>query len=854
MKKLLFFLSFSIMCLLLPAQNPEGFNYQAVVRDGSGNSLASTNIQVRISILSDTTGFYAGGTGTFIWEEEQTRKTNIAGVISMVVGNPDATKIQGSAARFSEIDWTQSPLFIGMKLLRPGSSWKNMGTSRLWSVPYSMVTKGIAEGSKITIVSEDDTSEDALFEVKRKDGQTVFAVYNDAVNVYIPDQQTKKVKGGFAVGGYDATKGFSQHYMTITPDSIRFYIDNNPGKGAASKGGFAVGGYDLTKGREKKYLSLFGATTVDTVKNATQILWYPRKEAFMAGKIDILHPDSVGLNSFSTGFKNQAIGNYSHAMGYEAVARGNNSTAIGRSAISGPNSFALGNFSKALGNDSYAIGSASIASGMTSIAIGVASKSPGFASVSLGFQSEATDSNAVAIGYYSKALSPTAHAFGLRAEASAKGAIALGMYSTATARYATSLGYYSSATNIFSTAIGYYAQATGPDSYAVGSHAKAEGAKSFAIGSYGLLPTGNVDESRTTKTTGYCALAFGMGAQASKVGAMSMGVNTTAAGDQSLAMGYAATANGAKSIAIGAHYNVIYNKPVWEYSTVLGKWIITYVPTPINKMTVADGDYSVAIGNGNHSNNNALSLGTNNEATAYGSVAIGHSNQVLNEFSFAAGFNNYINGQGSFSLGNNLIAKSANSFVIGAFNLEEGTVNEWLPKDPLFVIGNGNPSLRSNAFVVLKDGNIVLSPNIIPAVGGEYQLVLGSTDNVVKKITSSSRYKTNINPLYNIDWLYNLNPVIFQYIQDESGRTQYGLIAEEMELINKDLVIYSNGVPDGVTYNSLFAPMIRALQDQKSLIDDLNVKNAELEDENSELRDRLTRLESTVAGIIENGR
>jgi hypothetical protein len=838
--------------MLLPAQNPEGFNYQAVVRDGSGNPVANTNVQVRISILSDTTGFYAGGTGTYIWEEEQTRKTNPAGLISMVIGNPAATKIQGSASSFTGIDWIQSPLFIGMKLLRPGSSWKNMGTSRLWSVPYSMVARGIAEGSKITIVSENDASEDALFEVKRKDGQTVFAVYNDAVNVYVPDQQAKKAKGGFSVGGYDQSKGFSRQYMTVTPDSIRFYIDNNPGKGA--KGGFAVGGYDLTKGNDKKYLSLYGASTVDTIKNASQVLWYPRKEAFLAGKIEILHPDSVGLNSFSMGYKNQAKGNYSHAMGYQAVARGDYSTAIGRGAISGPNSFALGNFSKALGNDSYAIGSASIASGITSIAIGVGSKAPGFASVSLGFRSEATDSNSVAIGYYSKALSPTAHAFGLRAEASAKGAIALGMYSTATARYATSLGYYSSATDIFSTAIGYYAQAIGPDSYAIGSHAKAEGAKSFAIGSYGLLATGNVDESRTTKTTGYCALAFGMGAQASKVGAMSMGVNTTAAGDQSLAMGYEAAANGAKSIAIGAHYNVTYNRPVWEYSTILSKWVINYVPTLIDKMTVADGDYSIAIGNGNHASNNALSLGTNNEATAYGSVAIGHSNQVLKDFSFAAGFNNYLTGQGSFALGNNLLAKSANSFVIGAFNLEEGTVNEWLPKDPLFVIGNGNPTLRSNAFVVLKDGNIVLSPNIIPAVGGEYQLVMGSADNVIKKVTSSARYKTEITPLTDICWLYDLNPVSFQYSQDASGRTQYGLIAEEMEFINKDLVIYSNGVPDGITYNSLFAPMIRALQDQKSLIEDLNEKNAELKGENTELRDRLTRLESTVAGIIENGR
>jgi hypothetical protein len=807
MKKLLFFLIFSMFSAIVAAQNPEGFNYQAVARDGSGNPIANTTLQVKISILSDTSGFHSSGTGTYIWEEQQGVKTNLSGIFNMVVGNPVATKVQGSATSFKNIDWTQTPLFIGIKIQHPSTSWKNMGTSRLWSVPYSMVSKGIAEGSKVTIVSEDDASTDALFEVKRKDGQTVFAVYNDAVNVYVPDQKTKKAKGGFAVGGFDATKGFSQQYMTVTPDSIRFYINNNPAKGAASKSGFAVGGFDATKGKEKKYLSLFGASTVDTITNASQILWYPQKEAFLAGKIDILNPDSVGRNSFSMGYKNMAIGNYSQALGYQSVARGNYSTAIGRGAIAGPNSFALGNISKALGNDSYALGSGAIASGITSIALGVGSGSSGKASVSIGFKS------------------------------------------VASADYSTSLGFYSNANNIYSTAIGYHAFASGPDSYAIGSYAEANGAKSFAIGSYGLNADGTVNESRATWTPGYCSLAFGMGAQATKVGAMSMGVNTTAAGDQSLAMGYEATANGIKSIAIGAHYTVTFPRPVWEWSAAAGKFIITYVPTNLDKQTIADGDYSIAIGNGNYSNNGGMSLGTNNQATAYGSVAVGHSNQVMSEFSFGAGFTNQINGLSSFALGNNLIASSANSFVIGAFNKEEGTINEWLLKDPLFVIGNGSPLSRSNAFAVLKDGNIVLSDNIVSGSG--IQLVYDPLDHVMKRLTSSSRYKTNINPLTSIEWLYDLDPVSFKYTSDQWGRTQYGFLAEDMEYVNKDLMFYINNEPDGINYNGLFAPMVKAIQDQKNLIDGLSAKNGELSRENEELKGRLSKLENIVSVLVD---
>lgn len=706
-----------IMCLVsgeILAQIPEGFNYQAIARNAAGDPFENTLLQVRISVLSDTTGFHASGSGTYLWEEQHSVRTNSQGLFNLVVGDLKATKIQGSASAFSAIDWSQSPLYLGVKIQPPSSSWKILGASGLWAVPYSMTTKQIAEGAKLKVVSADDDSAEPLFEVRRKDGQTVFAVYNDAVHVYVPDQEAKKARGGFAVGGFDQTKGFSQQYMTVTPDSIRFYIGDNP-SGKGQRGGFAVGGFDQTKGPGEKYLSLYGSTTIDTLTDASQILWYPRKEAFLAGRIDILHPDSVGINSFSMGYKNQAIGDFSQALGYRSVARGNYSTAIGRGAVAWDNSFALGNMSQARGNDSYAMGSGSVALGATSVAIGVTSKSEGFGSI-----------------------------------------------------------------------------------------------------------------------------AFGVNARSAKLGAISLGLNTAAEGEQSLAMGFEAKATGDKSIAIGSHYNVTFNRPVWEWSAALNRYIVTYVPTTIDKLTVAEGVHSIAIGNGNHSNNGGISLGINNEATAYGSVALGHSNQVASEFSFTAGYNNYLNGLGTFALGNNLVAKSANSFVIGAYNLEEGTVNEWILKDPLFVIGNGNPTLRSNAFTVLKDGNIVLSSNLSDGTG--QPLVYDPVDHMLKRTSSSARYKADINIISGVEWLYDLKPVSFRYISDQAQRIQYGLLAEDMEDVNSDLVFYSNGVPDGINYNSLIAPMIKALQDQKSIID-------ELASENSRLRERLNDLENRMDAL-----
>lgn len=853
MKKLLFFLIICLQCIHIDAQNPQGFNYQAVARDATGGILTNRLMPVKITIQTDSLG------GTILMQELHPYiNTGSLGIINLVVGK--GSKITGD---FNSIDWSTTPLFIKTEIY--DGTWKTMGSSRLWSVPYSMISdeaRSITAGSKLAIVSDNDASTDALFEVKRKDGQSVFSVYNDSVNVYVPDN-AKKVKGGFAVGGFDASKGFSQRYMVVTPDSIRFYINDNSSKEDASKGGFAVGGFNVKKNARDKYLSLFGASKVDTITNASQILWYPRKEAFLAGRVDIRYSDSVGINSFSMGFKNRAIGDYSHAMGYLSVARGPFSTAIGNQAVSDSNSFALGNFSQALGNDSYAIGSAASATAKTSMALGVGSVSRGQGSLSIGFKSIASQPFAVAIGDSAMALAYTAHAFGLKAQASAVGSIALGMYAQAQADYATSLGYCSVANNQFSTAIGYHAFASGPDSYAIGSYSEANGAKSFAIGSYGLNDNGTVNTDRATWTPGYCSLAFGMGAQATKIGSMSLGVNTTASGDQSLAigfgtsatnqyataMGYEASANGLKSIAIGAHYKVTFDQPVWVWSATLGKWINSPVTVSLDKQTTANDDYSIAIGNGNQSSGGGLTFGNNNIANAFGSTAIGFSNTASGDFSFASGFGNNTTGLKSFAMGESLVAQAANSFVIGAYNKIEGTSDGWLDKDPIFVIGNGSMAARSNAFEVTKDGNIILSPNLVTAAAG-MTLIYDPVDNMMKKIVSSRKYKTAIEDIGNVGWLYDLKPVSFKYKTDKEGRTQYGLIAEDMETVNKDLVIYLDGKPESINYNGLFAPMIKAIQDQKLLIEDINSKNTLLSDENESLKARIEKLENEVAGLM----
>jgi uncharacterized protein (TIGR02145 family) len=233
---------------------PQGFNYQAIARDGSGTILANLALPVKIDIQTSLTG------GTLIYEELFASVTsNSFGLISLVVGT--GTQTGGSAASFSAIDWKAQTLYLKTIIQYPGTTWTTMGTSQIWAVPYSLVSKEVTGPlSKLGITGTTDDMEEALFEVKNKSGQTVFAVYNEGIRAYVGNGSAKGTKGGFSVGGYDATKGSTYDLFVLNTDSARLYFDSKPNlKG--KKGGFSVGGYDMTKGTSTNYLMINNDST-----------------------------------------------------------------------------------------------------------------------------------------------------------------------------------------------------------------------------------------------------------------------------------------------------------------------------------------------------------------------------------------------------------------------------------------------------------------------------------------------------------------------------------------------------------------------------------------------------------------
>ncbi len=252
-----------ILATLFPApcalsQIPQGFNYQAVAFDEAGIPIINTSIEVRITIQSAETG------GTIFWQELHSPVlTNGYGMFTMVVGT--GTRETGTATTFNEIDWSISTKFIKTDVNHGG--WKTMGSAQLWSVPYSLATANFAGSlNKLEVEGITDSLEEPLFEVRNKNGQTVFAVYNEGVRVYVGDGISKARKGGFAIGSMEESKANPYDLFYLDSDSIRFYLYNPP-EGKPVKGGFAIGSMEESKGVWQDFLLVTTDSTIIATSN-----------------------------------------------------------------------------------------------------------------------------------------------------------------------------------------------------------------------------------------------------------------------------------------------------------------------------------------------------------------------------------------------------------------------------------------------------------------------------------------------------------------------------------------------------------------------------------------------------------
>ncbi len=135
MKKLFTLLAL-IVITTINAQAPQGFNYQATVRNNSGQLLLNQTVLVNFNILQNS------DTGPVVYSENQTATTDDLGHINLVVGQGTP-----SIGTFSSINWANGTYYLSIEL-NNGSGYVAMGTTQLLSVPYALYSENSASRKK----------------------------------------------------------------------------------------------------------------------------------------------------------------------------------------------------------------------------------------------------------------------------------------------------------------------------------------------------------------------------------------------------------------------------------------------------------------------------------------------------------------------------------------------------------------------------------------------------------------------------------------------------------------------------------------------------------------------------------
>jgi len=140
---------------------------------------------------------------------------------------------------------------------------------------------------------------------------------------------------------------------------------------------------------------------------------------------------------------------------------------------------------------------------------------------------------------------------------------------------------------------------------------------------------------------------------------------------------------------------------------------------------------------------------------------------------------------------------------------------------------------------ILSNGVVDIYSAYTNPVGGTTRDLYVRNDGRLGYLSSIRASKTNIVDLTDISWLNNLKPKAFnmrkqndlgEYTDNYYDEFEYGLIAEDVESVNKELCSYSSdNALEAVQYRKLVVPLLKAVQELTAKIEVLETKVAALE-------------------------
>ncbi|MFN0203106.1 MAG: tail fiber domain-containing protein [Bacteroidia bacterium] len=164
-------------------------------------------------------------------------------------------------------------------------------------------------------------------------------------------------------------------------------------------------------------------------------------------------------------------------------------------------------------------------------------------------------------------------------------------------------------------------------------------------------------------------------------------------GDQSIAMGEKTIASGTSSFAVGRG-----STASGAVSTAAGAFA-----TASNVGAISMGLFTTSSGNA------SMAVGVSTVASGNTSLAMGQGSVASGSVSIAMGSYSTASGTSSVAMGDSVVSSSFAETVVGRYNTIYSPISatNWSTNDRIFTVGNGTTNaLRSNAMVVLKNGNI----------------------------------------------------------------------------------------------------------------------------------------------------
>lgn len=310
---------------------------------------------------------------------------------------------------------------------------------------------------------------------------------------------------------------------------------------------------------------------------------------------------------------------------------------------------------------------------------------------------------------------------------------------------------------------------------------------------------------------------------ASSIGKWSFasGYNTTASGDYSMSMGAVNIASGMYATSLG------------YLTTAFGNYSIS-----MGGNTIASGIGSTSMGDGTSATGStSTSMGSSTTASGVASTSMGNLTAASGDYATSMGGNTTASGDYATSMGQGTTARAYASTTIGMFNdsIASSNPNNGNQNDPIFIIGNGNNNnSRSNAMMVLKNGNVGIGTNS----PSQRLHVIGNILTSGTITPSDFRYKKNILPInHALDKIDGIRGVTYQYKAEEFPENHFdknyqaGVIAQEIESVLPEVVVTDDNGYKAVDYAKIVPLLIEGIK--------------ELKKQNEELKSRVEKLEKS---------